>query len=103
MSIIIVVGIVIMTNCINIALAQPGSSIPSPFGRPSPTSHPPSSPSSSPSHPLPSLTGKQLTMVNPVFESELFKNKAECISYVIHTTKANRNVAAKLCADYGLK
>ena len=37
---------------------------------------------------------------NPAFAGTGFKNIAECMEYVIHSTKVNRNLASKLCADY---
>jgi hypothetical protein len=37
---------------------------------------------------------------NPALAGTGFKNKAECMEYVIDGTKVNRNLAAKLCADY---
>jgi hypothetical protein len=37
---------------------------------------------------------------NPVFAGTGFRNKAECMEYVIDSTKVNRNLAAKLCAEY---
>ncbi|MFL6364986.1 MAG: hypothetical protein ACJ719_07250 [Nitrososphaeraceae archaeon] len=36
---------------------------------------------------------------NPAFAGTGFKNK-QCMEYVIHSTKVNRNLASKLCADY---
>jgi hypothetical protein len=37
---------------------------------------------------------------NPAFAGTGFKNKAECMEYIIHSIKLNRNVAAKFCAEY---
>ena len=37
---------------------------------------------------------------NPALAGTGFKNKSECMEYVIHSTKVNRNLASKLCADY---
>jgi hypothetical protein len=47
-----------------------------------------------------SLLATMVMTSNPILAKELFKNKAECMEYVMDSTNLNRNVAAKFCADY---
>jgi hypothetical protein len=46
-----------------------------------------------------SLLATVAMISDPIFARTSFKNKAECMEYVIDSTKVNRNLAAKLCAE----